>query len=195
MSWYDAAVKKLGFPTIELFVKVSDVVNVCVLLIQFTGATLLTSDCRCLSVNSFYCHTHFCMSALTCVCLLMYMHACVCVCLCRREVMGRPLGTVHSPRDSLWSCGLKESSSTSPLSTSNGDTLHTFTHIHTLDRMWYRDTCQTNAISFHNSKCCILHITLYIKYCSYFIIFQSVTWPFWSNHDWVITPSVKVKLV
>lgn len=24
MSWYDTAVKKLGFPTIELFVKVSD---------------------------------------------------------------------------------------------------------------------------------------------------------------------------
>lgn len=28
MSWYDTAVKKMGFPAIELFVKVSNVVNV-----------------------------------------------------------------------------------------------------------------------------------------------------------------------
>lgn len=31
MSLYDIAVKKLGFPTIELFVKVSDAVNIILL--------------------------------------------------------------------------------------------------------------------------------------------------------------------
>lgn len=47
MSWYDTTVKKLGFPTIELFVKVSDARKPLQILIRkFTEAVFLNSYCQ-----------------------------------------------------------------------------------------------------------------------------------------------------
>lgn len=87
MSLYDIAVQKLGFPTIELFVKVG-------------LRTSFDSNSRKGNTElSFLCSFT------------------LCVFVFRRAAMGKALAIVLSLKDSLWSSGSKASSLTSPLLT------------------------------------------------------------------------------
>lgn len=95
MSLYDIAVKKLGFPTIELFVKVSNVVNFCKSSPTYTHI----SHCHCQYLLIDYSYSMATkvwlrVSKLTqSLWLFLYVY--------RLEVMGRALVTVHSLRDCL----------------------------------------------------------------------------------------------
>lgn len=84
MSLYDIAVKKLGFPTIELFVKVSGIPNFKTSYhFQLFAFIVTVEDVFRVEVSS------------------GSNVVSMCVCVCRQEAMGRPSATVPSLRGCL----------------------------------------------------------------------------------------------